>query len=233
MTSVPYSGATMTPVRRLFIRASRVVYNASVDVRFGGLLAGEIPTRFAELGANETANSDYLALDRMFADPVSPDDVLVDVGCGKGRVINFWLRKGLTNKIVGLELDDRVAARTRRRLSHYPNVTIVTGHAVENLPADGTLFYLFNPFQADVVAAFKKRLAEQARERGRVRVIYNNCKHVSLFVDDPEWDVHVVDLHGSPAAPYGQAAFIQFHPAAQYPPREHQHQPARGPRRAG
>jgi Methyltransferase domain len=201
----------MTSVRSVVVRASRVAYNAVVDIRFGGFLAGEIPSRYTALGANETANSDYLALDRILADPVSPDDVLVDVGCGKGRVINWWLRRGLTNRIVGIELDDAVASRTRKRLSRYPNVTIVTGHAVEKLPEDGTIFYLFNPFTTEVMAAFKSRLAELARERGRVRIIYNNCKDVRLFVEDAEWDVDVIDVGGSPVAQYGKAAFIRYH----------------------
>jgi hypothetical protein len=202
-------------VQSLFVRASRIAYNAFLDARYGALLGGEIPSRFTHLGAKETANSDYLALARILADPVSPDDVLVDVGCGKGRVINWWIRRGLTNKIVGIELDDAVASRTRKRLSRYSNVTIVTGHAVANVPADGTLFYLYNPFTADVLAAFKKRLAELGRERGRVRIVYNNCRHVDIFADDEEWNLNVVDVGGSPAAPYDQAAFISFRPAPQ------------------
>jgi len=200
----------MMSLRRLFIRAARVMYNAAVDLRFGGLLAGEIPTRFADLGANETANSDYLALDKIFVDRIYPDDVLVDVGCGKGRVINWWLRSGATNKIVGLELDDVIAHRTRKRLRRYPNVTIVAGDAVANLPSDGTVFYLFNPFGPEVLAAFKERVARLTTRRDRVRVIYNNCHYVALFEDDDEWDVRLVNLGGSPAAPYGRVAFIRL-----------------------
>ena len=31
---------------------------------------------------------------------IKSSDVLVDVGCGRGRVINWWLSLGLGNKIV-------------------------------------------------------------------------------------------------------------------------------------
>jgi hypothetical protein len=34
----------------------------------------------------------------------------------------------------------------------------LTGNALENLPSDGTLFFLFNPFAREVVDRFRVRL---------------------------------------------------------------------------
>ena len=40
----------------------RVAYNAAMDIRYGGLLAGTIPTRHGRDGAFDTANTQYSAL---------------------------------------------------------------------------------------------------------------------------------------------------------------------------
>jgi hypothetical protein len=72
-------------------------YTLLVDLRFGGGVHGVVPTRYAHLGAETVANSDYAALKTIPWDIHGPD-VLVDVGCGKGRVINWWLKCGFRNK---------------------------------------------------------------------------------------------------------------------------------------
>jgi SAM-dependent methyltransferase len=170
-------------------QAMRLTWNAACDLRFGEILRGDIPTRFSELGAERTANVSYLALSLIFKnEAIDPDDVLVDVGCGKGRVINCWLSRRLSNQIVGLELDPEVAAHTRERLRSYRNVTIVAGDGIDNLPADGTLFFLFNPFAESVVNRFKERVLQSSR-RDRVRIFYYNCVHVDVFENDPRFSV--------------------------------------------
>lgn len=68
---------------------------------------------FKRLGANGVYHTDYSVINTIFSlVPIGEQDVLVDVGCGKGRVINYWLSQGYTNKMVGLELDPQVAAQT-------------------------------------------------------------------------------------------------------------------------
>lgn len=191
------------------VRAARVAYNAALDLRYGRLLGGQRPTRFPHLGAKDTANSDYLALDRLFAGRISPDDVLVDVGCGKGRVINWWLRHGYRNKIVGIELDEEVAAETRHRLRKHDNVTVVAGNVLDLVPEDGTLFYLYNPFHADVLERFAERLVALGRRRGgTIRILYNNCKYLAPFARDPLWSLELLDT--SITGPYDRAALIEF-----------------------
>jgi hypothetical protein len=167
------------------------VRSAVLDVRFRGLLNGSIPTRYAHLGAMEVANTDYDAMGAIFAGVIRASDVLVDVGCGKGRVLNWWLSRGYTNEIIGLELDEEVAEHTRRRLRRYRQVSIVSGDAVETLPGEGTLFYLFNPFRAPNFEAFSDRLAALHRnDPGRQRrVIYYHPVHLRVFEHDPRWEV--------------------------------------------
>jgi SAM-dependent methyltransferase len=120
------------------------------------------------------------------------DDVFVDVGCGQGRPFIWLLHKGYRNPMIGLELDPEVAERTSHRFERHPNVTIIPGDAVENLPDCGTLFYMYNPFDRDVMQRLKRRLDLIRRDTG-VRVIYHNGVHIDVFRDDPAWDVAELD----------------------------------------
>jgi hypothetical protein len=81
----------------------RLLKNVYLDIRFGGkFLGGMIKTKYESIGAYDTGNSDYNALNYIFTNMlhIQRDDVIVDVGCGKGRVINFLLHKGLKNKLL-------------------------------------------------------------------------------------------------------------------------------------
>ncbi len=159
---------------------------ALLDLRFGRLLRGAQETRFAQMGAYAISNSSYAAVRHLFQGRVKASDVLVDVGCGKGRVINSWLADGYANRIIGVELDAEIAASTRARLRHFHNVSIVSGDIVANFPDNGTLFYLFNPFDAQAMMRFKDRLKESVSRRstGEATVIYYNCRHVEVFAKD-------------------------------------------------
>lgn len=179
---------------RLFLRGLVQTWNVAYDLRFGEILRGEIPTRFSELGAERSSNISYYALSLIFKDEkIAPDDVLVDVGCGKGRMINWWLSRRLRNQIVGLEIDPEIAAHTRDRLQKYRTVTIVTGDGIENLPADGSLFFLYNPFQQSVVSRFKERILQLPR-RDKIRIYYYNCLHADVFENDPRFSVDYLNL---------------------------------------
>src|SRR5262249_40689383 len=95
-----------------------------LDLRFGGLVGGRQESRFRHLGSNDVQSIPYRVIrDAMRGLAVTPEDVLVDVGCGLGRVINWWLNLGLANRMIGIELDPDVAQRTRTRLAPFRNVS--------------------------------------------------------------------------------------------------------------
>lgn len=188
----------------------RLIRNALIDLRYGGLLNGSVMSRYAQLGSLETSNNDYEALSHIFANRIKPSDVLVDIGCGKGRVINWWLHSGCRNRIIGIELDEEIANRTRQRLRKYKNVTIIAGDAIQNIPADGTLFYLFNPFTADVMEAFKVHLMSLFDKDHDITILYYRCNSVDVFRNDPAWIVEVTDVGGPSILPFSQLAIIKM-----------------------
>jgi SAM-dependent methyltransferase len=175
--------ALRTRARRV-LSAVSWLYDLYWDWRCGGWTGGVIESPYRRQGARSTQSTRYAVLRRVFRQvAIRPDDVLVDVGCGKGRVIAWWLALGCRNRIVGLELDPRVAAATAARFAAAANVAVVAGDALEHLPADGTLFWLYHPFEEPVLRAFRDRLKEVCR--GEVRLVYNQARHLDVFREDP------------------------------------------------
>jgi SAM-dependent methyltransferase len=186
----------MALMTRFSGRRIRRLRNLAFDLRSGGLRRGNVPSRHSEGGAQDVVNTDITALERIFDDRIEESDVLVDVGCGKGRVIAWWLRNGVGTRVVGLELDEEIAEETRRRLRKHPNVSIVTGNAIENVPADGSLFYIHNPFGEALVRELSERMKQIHPDGRGVRILYYNPVHAAVFRSDPSWTVEDVTIGG-------------------------------------
>jgi SAM-dependent methyltransferase len=168
----------------------RVAYDAYWDWRYGGWCGGSKDSPYERLGVNSTQSTEYLQLRILFGStrvPITDDDVLVDVGCGRGRVINYWLMSGHRNRMVGIEIDEEITRFARHRLRKHSNVTILAGDAIALLPADATKFYLWNPFRTEMARRFKGRLMEVYGRRGNVTIIYYNCEAIRAFEGDPDW----------------------------------------------
>jgi hypothetical protein len=169
------------------------IRNFRLDRRYGGWLGGTYGTSFGRLGMYGVSSADYSMLPKLFNErngtEIRPDDVLVDVGCGRGRVINWWLSLGLANKLVGIELEERWATEAQARLAPYPNATVIHGNALDSIPPDGTLFYLFNPFGAAILSEFKERLLETIPPGTDFRIVYHFSMHKHVFEEDPRFEV--------------------------------------------
>lgn len=174
--------------------ATAVVGNAArgafVDLRYGRRLStSRLHINNGRPGFNPLMHTAYPVLDAIFRlEPVGPDDILVDVGCGDGRVINFWLSRWLRNRMIGIEIDEATATDTKRRLARYPNVTIIHGDASRSVPPDATVFYVYNSFVGEPLAAFERSL------RGRpVKMLLYNYGDISAFAPE-DW---IIRFHRS------------------------------------
>lgn len=170
------------------------LYGTYLDLRYSGrLLNGNFKTSYKHLGANDVYHTKYCAMPLIFKFvKITKSDVLVDVGCGKGRIINYWLSKGYKNKIIGLELDPKVAKQTAKQLSKWENVTIITGDANSNIPFEGTIFYFYNPFNEKVVKQFEEKLSVMFKNKP-IKIIYYNPKSINLFYND-KWKVRYINF---------------------------------------
>jgi hypothetical protein len=122
---------------------------------------------------------------------IKHDDVLVDVGCGKGRVFAWWLWLGLKNRMIGIELNPAIARETAKRFSAHKQVEILAGDAIEQLPSNGTLFWLFNPFGGSVMREFSSVLKRKCSSSARV--VYARSKHVDVFSADSDFTCKPLD----------------------------------------
>jgi SAM-dependent methyltransferase len=158
-----------------------------IDQRYGGHVGGRTETRFGHLGAKATDNIAYRVVsDAMTAVSVSPEDVLVDVGCGRGRVLNWWLSRGLRNRLVGIEIDPDIAAEVRHRLRGFPNVEILTGDAVDLTPPEASICFLYHPFQEPLTRIWRDAVV--ARQRApRLTILYVNPQCLDAMRESGEF----------------------------------------------
>jgi hypothetical protein len=179
-------------------RWSRWVKDFVLDVRFGKRYLGRaILNEDQSRGWCNTTSTDYEALAIMFSKiSVRKDDVIVDVGCGKGRVFNWLLSRHIKNRLIGIEVHPEVAQFTRKRLRSYLQIEIRTGNILENeiFPSNGTIFYLFNPFSEIVIRKFADKIEEKIKQgvfvhKNRPLIIYYNCCHLNIFEGNPIWNI--------------------------------------------
>jgi hypothetical protein len=173
--------------------------SALIDLRYGAWIGGTPlpkPDSHVAVGAYSFTNTSYRVLEAIFRGRLHADDVLVDVGSGRGRVLNHWLHVGHRGPIHGLELDTRYAGQCARRLRRFSNVFVRPGDAVANLPPETTLCFLFNPFDRSNMLRFREAVLGTISDLHRFRVVYYAPTCLDVWTDDLRWDVtiHRLDL---------------------------------------
>ncbi len=97
--------------------------------------------------------------------PVLPDDVLVDLGSGLGRVL--ILAHLLTGSCArGIEIQEPLVHSARARCAELAltNISFVQGDAAE-AELDGSIFFLYAPFNGQMLTRVLGRLEEVALRR--------------------------------------------------------------------
>ncbi|MCK5072861.1 MAG: class I SAM-dependent methyltransferase [Bacteriovoracaceae bacterium] len=114
------------------------------------------------------------------------DDVLVDLGCGAGRVVIFAAREGI-KEAIGVELRKSQVESARINLSSPKTcnlpVTIIHQDAADYLPYRGNIFYMLEPFGPDttkkVLANIQHSLEQNPRQ---IKILLYHNK-VRLLLD--------------------------------------------------
>lgn len=192
-------------------KIKRYLHTIVIDLRYGGkLLGGVKESPFKDLGVYPTQSSDFLSLSKCFKNIViKENDVIVDVGCGKGRVLNYLLYLKCKNKLIGIEIDYEIAFNTKERLKNYANINIIHGDVLDNIPPEATIFFVFNPFNEVIMGKFIERLEEIFKDK-EITVIYLNPKHVDLFHNKSQWNVEMRDALGYTTKPNFKVAILRL-----------------------
>ena len=194
----------------LVSRVVRKAKSAVSDFRHGGYTGGVHPTRYGHLGATHTVSTKHALIPFLLGPVLRPGDVFVDVGCGRGRVLNWVSDDGRAAAIFGLELDKRFAAEVALRYKNSDKVTIVAGNALTSLPDSGTVFYLWNPFDGSVMERFKDRFISKYGAIGtlpNLRLVYHHCLHADVWRRDPRCGVSRIAM---PADEANEAILVTF-----------------------
>ncbi len=88
-------------------------------------------------------------------------DVVLDYGCGKGRV-SFFLSYQTKAKTVGIEYDERIYARAieNQKTARAKSDFVATRAEDFDVPADVNRCYFFNPFSVEILRAVMARIIE-------------------------------------------------------------------------
>lgn len=155
------------------------IYSFFLDLRYGGkLLDSEKESQYFSRGCYHTQSIEYEELKLIFNDyTIEKNDILLDVGCGRGRIFNFLLSKGLKNKMIGVEIDKEIADFTKKRLRNYYNIEIVNDDMLEYNRKNVTIFFLFCPFDKTLTKRFFNIIEEKY---DNIKIIYYHPQ----FIDD-------------------------------------------------
>lgn len=114
----------------------------------------------------------YAVLERLAQSGyIGRDDVLVDYGCGKGRV-GFYMNYALGCRCIGVEYDEDLCRAARENAASYTGrrggVEFVCANAEGwAVPPEAGCFYFFNPFSVKVLNGVLGRVTESYYEHPR------------------------------------------------------------------
>lgn len=98
----------------------------------GCSLAEPGTTRFAKQGAHDPTPTPYFILENLFSElDFSEESHLLDVGCGTGRVLSFFIQSKLSGHATGIELDPDIAEYACSWTRRFANVDVLCGSALE------------------------------------------------------------------------------------------------------
>jgi SAM-dependent methyltransferase len=134
--------------------------------------------RWAEAGRGEGMEQDHLpivlpVLDRM---RLSPEDNVLDVGCGAGWLSRLLAEQVPEGRVVGVDISDEMIRRARRSNADLENAMFVIGE-VEELPWDANFFNHAISVEAayywpDPLAALRE-IQRVLREGGKAWLLIN------------------------------------------------------------
>ena len=106
----------------------------------GCSLAEPGTTRFAKQGAHDPTPTPYFVLENLFSElDFSEESHLLDVGCGTGRVLSFFIQSKLSGHATGIELDPDIAEYARNWSRRFTTSTYsVEAHSKLHLPPTHT-----------------------------------------------------------------------------------------------
>lgn len=117
----------------------------------------------------------YVVLEELIKlDMLKKDDVLVDYGCGKGR-IEFFINNQVGCKVIGIDHSERLLKVARNNLNYYgdtDDIIFIHSKAEYYNPDEANYFYFFNPFSTKIFRQVLRRIEESYKKNPREIIIF-------------------------------------------------------------
>jgi predicted RNA methylase len=119
-----------------------------------------------------------------------PGEVLVDIGCGRGRALCVFAREPTVAQCVGIEYHAGHAQIARQNAqtvrAKRASIDIIHGDAAEQDYDSTTLVFLFNPFGEVTMRKTVERIERSLQRTPRpLRILYVNPKYESVLAEQP------------------------------------------------
>lgn len=112
----------------------------------------------------------YTVLERLAESGyIRKENILLDYGCGKGRV-GFFLHHRVGCQVIGLEYEPDIYAQAQENLKQYTRkegVSFFCENAAEFVIKEADCFYFFNPFSVEVLRSAMGRILDSYYEEPR------------------------------------------------------------------
>ena len=120
---------------------------------------------------------------------IPKDQILVDIGCGKGRVLIIASEFGF-KEVRGIEFSpllcaiakDNIFVFNARNQTHTKFEIINSDAAEYKYKGDEDVFFLYNPFDSYIMKKVLQNISDSInRQKRQVKLIYNNPRHRDLI----------------------------------------------------
>lgn len=168
------------------------LWDGCIDRRICGMsLVRTVPSIFRDdkngIGGTSSQQTHYVFLKRVFAHVrLTPDDRLMDVGCGKGRVLAFLIKQKCPCRLYGIEHNPEVGKIAAEWTKRYDRVSVRIGDAFQTDYNDYTVLTLARPFLQVTHAQFVRQL-EETLTHPITFVSWYDQGNVRLMKDRPGW----------------------------------------------
>jgi SAM-dependent methyltransferase len=141
----------------------------------------------------------YYLLENVFSylQGINANYHILDLGCGKGRVLAVAPWYGF-KKITGIEFSDELCAIARKNITpvqlKFPEkiFNVIHANAADyKIEDDTNVFFFFNPFDGIVMLAVVKNILQSLKNNPReVYVVYVNPVHKEIFMSAGFEQIH-------------------------------------------
>lgn len=128
----------------------------------------------------------YAVLERLVeSEYITSDSIVIDYGCGKGRV-GFFLNSQIDCEVIGIEYDEKIfsIAEQNGKEFHNNNISFLCRKAEEYEISYADTFYFFNPFSIEILRSVLGKILDS---------YYDNPRKMKLFFYYPN-DEYLAEL---------------------------------------